>query len=133
MEYTGGRDAATIIAWLKKKTGPPALTLTTAEEASKFKESAEVVVLGYFSDLESKDAKTFLEVASENDDYPFAIASDKSVLSDLNVDKDGVVLFKKFDEGRNDFEGELTPEALKKFITSNSLPLVVEFTHQVNH
>jgi len=87
-------------------------------------------LLGYFSDLEGKDAKTFLEVASENDEQPFAIASDKSVLSDLSVDKDGVVLFKKFDEGRNDFEGELTPESLKKFISSNSLPLVVEFTHQ---
>jgi protein disulfide-isomerase A1 len=70
-------------------------------------------------------------VAAENDEHPFAIVTDKAIYSELDADKDGVVLFKKFDEGRNDFEGDLTNEALKKFIGANSLPLVVEFSHEV--
>jgi protein disulfide-isomerase A1 len=130
-EYSGGRTAEDIIKWVKKKTGPAALELTNAEEAKKFKESAEVVVVGLFGDKESADAKTFLEVAAEHDEHPFAIVTDKSVYTELGADKDGVLLFKKFDEGRNDFEGDLTNEALKKFIGANSLPLVVEFSHEV--
>lgn len=37
----------------------------------------------------------------------------------------------QFDEGRNEHDGELTEDGLKKFLKANSLPLVVEFTHEV--
>lgn len=40
-------------------------------------------------------------------------------------------LFLQFDEGRNNFEGDLTKDNLLNFIKSNSLPLVIEFTEQV--
>jgi len=43
------------------------------------------VVVGVFSDLEGSDAKTFLEAAAENDEYPFAIASDAAVASELGI------------------------------------------------
>merc|ERR1711876_71803 len=36
VEYSGGRTADTIVAWLEKKTGPPALDLADAEAAKKF-------------------------------------------------------------------------------------------------
>jgi len=39
-------------------------------------------------------------------------------------------LLKKFDEGRNDFTGELTEEELKKFIHANQLALVSEFNQE---
>lgn len=131
MEYSGGRVAEDIIKWLKKKTGPPAQTLSNAEEAKAFKGSSDVLVVGLFADVNSADAKTYLEYAAENDDYPYGIASDKAVYTELGVENDGVVLFKKFDEGRNDFTGDLSVESLKKFVTANSLPLVVEFSHEV--
>lgn len=47
-EYGGGRDSASIIAWLKKKTGPVAHTLTTEDQTKEFADSADVVVVGYF-------------------------------------------------------------------------------------
>ncbi|KAK2112373.1 hypothetical protein P7K49_012120 [Saguinus oedipus] len=37
---------------------------------------------------------------------------------------------KEFDEGRNNFEGEVTKESLLDFIKHNQLPLVIEFTEQ---
>lgn len=40
---------------------------------------------------------------------------------------EGVVVFKKFDEGRNNLEGEVTEEGVVSFVTSNALPLVVDF------
>merc|ERR1711915_851977 len=42
----------------------------------------------------------------------------------------GVVLFKNFDEGRNDLEGDVTEDAIVKFVSGNALPLVVEFNQE---
>ncbi|KAH9501828.1 hypothetical protein DERF_012640 [Dermatophagoides farinae] len=115
IDYNGDRTAEGIIKWLKKKTGPPAQDLTTAEDAAKFRDSQEVVVV----------------VAAENDAIPFALITDKSVAESLAITEDGerVVLFKKFDENRNDFDGEYSVDNLKLFIAANSLPLAVEFNH----
>jgi len=129
MEYAGGRVSADIKSWLLKKTGPPAVELKTVDEANTLKEK-DVVVIGFFKDQESEAAKEFLKVAGSMDDMPFGITSDSDVFADSKVDKDSVVLFKKFDEGRNDFDGELKEEALKTFISSNRLPLVIEFTQE---
>ncbi|KAL7989515.1 hypothetical protein Chor_012181 [Crotalus horridus] len=41
-----------------------------------------------------------------------------------------VIGFFKFDEGRNNFDGEITKDNLLNFIKSNQLPLVIEFTEQ---
>ena len=126
-EYTGGRTADTIVTWLDKKTGPPAKTLSTSDDVKKFIEDNDIAVVGFFKDAESAEAKTFLAVADKMDDYPFAITSEDSIFTENKVEKDGVVLFKKFDEGRADLEGEVTDESLTKFISGNALHLVVEF------
>jgi len=130
VEYSGGRQADDLVKWLKKKTGPPAVTLSSTEDANKLKDSADVVVVGYFSDVDSAPAKTYLEVAAQNDEYPFGIITDSSVASALEITKEGVVLFKKFDEGRNDLEGDVSEDSIKRFISANSLPLVVDFNQE---
>uniref|UniRef100_H9KVX1 protein disulfide-isomerase n=1 Tax=Callithrix jacchus TaxID=9483 RepID=H9KVX1_CALJA len=84
----------------------------------------------YTGDVESDAAKQFLQAAEAIDDVPFGITSNSDVFSKYQLDKDGVVLFKKFDEGRNNFEGEVTKESLLDFIKHNQLPLVIEFTEQ---
>lgn len=130
-EYNGGRTADEIVNWLNKKTGPPAKALTTVEEAKEFVEkAASVAVIGFFKDQTSDAAKVFLNVAAMVDDYPFAITSADEVFAEYKVEDGKVVLFKKFDEGRADFEGELKEDILKKFVSSNALPLVVEFNHE---
>jgi len=126
-EYNGGRTADTIVTWLEKKTGPAAKTLDTAEAAKSFVEENEIAIIGFFKDGDSDAAKAFLATADGMDDYPFAITAVEEVFAEYKVEKDNVVLFKKFDDGRNDLEGEVTEEALAKFISGNALPLVVEF------
>merc|ERR1712038_616785 len=100
-EYGGGRQAADIVNWLKKKTGPPAATLTV-ELAKSMAEKDEVVIYGLFSDLESAAAKAFIEVAAATDDLPFGISDAADVKAD----------------------------AIKAFITANQMPTVIEFTHE---
>jgi len=127
VEYSGGRTADTIISWLEKKTGPPAKTLDSVDTAKTFIEDAEVAVVGFFKDVESAEAKVFLSVAGGMDDYPFGIVSDEAVMKNYEVEGNSIALFKKFDEGRNNFEGEITEEAITKFVAGNALPLVIEF------
>jgi len=129
-EYSGGRTADTIITWLEKKTGPPALTLADKDAAAKFIEDNKVAVIGFFKDVESAGAKAFLEVAANLDDYKFGIASEAAVLEEYAAADASVVLFKDFDEKKNVFEGELEAEALTKFVESNAMPLLVEFNHE---
>jgi len=132
MEYNGGRTADTILTWVEKKTGPPAVTLDTVDAAKEFVEKNEIAIVGFFADAEGEAAKAFKDVAATNDDYKFGLAgSSGDVATEYNVADDAIVLFKKFDEGRNDLtEGLSDVEAISKFIGANALPLVVEFNHE---
>ena len=72
------------------------------------------------------------EVAGANDDHKFGLAAAGSdVATENKVEGDAIVLFKKFDEGRNDMTEDLVNvEAIGKFVAANALPLVVEFNHE---
>merc|ERR1719430_1993798 len=50
-EYGGGRTADTIVSWLEKKTGPPALAVASVEEATAFVAGKDVAVFGVLSAL----------------------------------------------------------------------------------
>jgi len=129
-DYTGGRTESEIVSWVKKKSGPAAKTITSVEEADTFEESAEVAVLGLFASETSDDAKVFLRVAAGNDDIAFGISTSAAVAAKLGVTPPAVVLFKDFDEGRDDFTGAINEEALATFVSANSLPIVVPFNQK---
>ncbi|XP_008315976.1 protein disulfide-isomerase [Cynoglossus semilaevis] len=129
-EYSAGRQAEDIVTWLKKRTGPAVATLAGVTETESLIADNEVSVIGFFKDTDSKDAETYKKAAEAFDDIPFAMTSDDDVYSKFEVSKDSIILFKKFDEGRNTFDGEVTKENLMAFVKSNQLPLVIEFTDQ---
>lgn len=130
MDYSAGRSANDFITWMKKKTGPSAVTLDSVEDAKAFIEKDDVVLMGFFENVESDAAKAFLKVASDNDELPFGISSNKAVIADNKVDGDTVVLFKKFDEGRNDLTSDITPESIKNHINAYQLPTIIEFSQE---
>jgi protein disulfide-isomerase A1 len=131
LEYGGGRTSDEIVQWLKKKSGPPSVTISTADELTKLKEGSEVAVLGLFKNLESANAQLFNNVAKTVDSVSFGVTSNAELFAQLSVTGDeGVILFKKFDEGQNTFDGQWTDEELKKFIHSNQLALVSEFNQE---
>ncbi|KAL0871764.1 hypothetical protein ABMA27_004262 [Loxostege sticticalis] len=131
IDYTGGRQADDIVAWLKKKTGPPAIEVTSAEQAKELASANNVVVFGFFSDKETEKAKAFLSVAGLIDDQIFAVVSDEKVIKELEAEDDEVVLFKNFEEPRVKYTGEKFDEDLfKTWVFVQSMPVIVEFSHE---
>lgn len=130
LEYTGGRQTDTIIAWLKKKTGPPALALNTASEVTEFTKNSTVAIVGFFKDPNSELSKAFLSAATIIDDHPFGVVNNVEVFSDFGVTDEKIILFKAFDEGKVEYTGEAKDEAIKVFVVIQSLPLVIEFNHE---
>ena len=83
------------MAWLKKKTGPPAKDLSTSEEATQFSSSDDVVVIGFFTEQTSDAAKAFLAAAESQENLNFGISTSQTVADALEAKLDTVVLFKK--------------------------------------
>ena len=55
-----------------------------------------------------------ISLFSANDDQVFGISSEQAVFDKYEVKKDAaIVLVKKFDEGRNDYEGEMKAEVFR--------------------
>jgi len=133
LDYSGGRVAEDIVAWVERKSGPAAETLANVEDAKTFIESNGAAIIGFYKDLESADAKAFLSAAENLSEFPFAIISEASAFEEYKQDESGMVLFKNFDEGRNNFEGEVTDDAVVNFISRNAVPLVIEFNQQSTH
>lgn len=128
--YSGGRQAEDIVSWVIKKTGSPAKELTSVDDTKEFLDSNNVAIIGFFKDQSSEAAKNYLTVADVVDDYAFAITSDSAIFTEYKVEGDKIILFKKFEDARPEYTGEPTLEGLKKFIITESLPLVVEFNHE---
>jgi len=123
-DYNGGRTEPEIISWMKKKTGPASKLLNTVEELEAFSTSAEVAVVMFSAD-EGLMA-TYENVARSNDDILFAHCAVSACQEKYSVQPGTVVLFKKFDEGRNDLT-TFDEASLKAFVQANSAPLVMSF------
>lgn len=125
-EYTGGRTEEEILLWLSKKTGPSTQEFTDKDSLAKFINDNEVVVV-FFGDKESNQFKNFEAFTKSADDYLCGHTFDSDI-RDLNKAKaNSIVLFKQFDEKRNDYGGSFELEEIKHFITINSLPTIIKF------
>ena len=86
----------------------------------------------YLQNIESDKVKVFNKISRLTDTAYFGISSRSKFFKQYKIDKDeGVVLFKKFDEGQVNFEGELNEKELEEFIRINKIPLISEFNEKV--
>merc|ERR1711917_221160 len=130
MEYGGGRTADTIVSWVEKKTGPPAKTLASVEDAKAYADGKSVAIIGFFKDETTDAAKGYLAAAGMMDDFEFGITGDDAVFKEYGVEGETVLLLKDFDDGKAVLSEGITEEAVTKFVSSESLPLVVDFNHE---
>ncbi|XP_076998456.1 protein disulfide-isomerase A2 isoform X2 [Tamandua tetradactyla] len=134
-EYTGPREAEGIAEWLRRRVGPSATRLEDEEDVQALMEGREVVVIGFFQDLQDENVATFLALARDALDLTFGLTDRSQLFQKFGLTKDTVVLFKKFDEGRADFPVDtlgLDGEQLSRFLLTHSMHLVTEFNSQTS-
>jgi len=126
IDYEGGRTSSEIVAWIRKKTGPASKQYNSVSEVESFTSGNEVAVV-FFGESSSSSFSTYESTAKGFDDVSFGHCGTQECLSHFNAAQDSVVLFKKFDEGRNDLPAGFSGDSLKQFIDSNSTPTVMKF------
>ena len=122
-EYNGGRTKNDIISWIRKKTGPVSKELSTVDEVESFINSNDAVVVHFGTE----GLEHFSELAKTVDDAHFAYCSTDECTKHYNVENGTTVLFKNFDEKRNDFPKGYTADEFKNFINSKSSPTIMKF------
>jgi protein disulfide-isomerase A1 len=119
-EYKGQRTSASIVDTMKRQLAP-AVTTVTKDNYDSFKDSDNVVIIAT-AKKGSDEAKLFSKIANiYRDDFVFGLKEG---------DKAAITLYKKFDEGKNVFEGKFTESEIQEFIKANSTPLMPDIGPQ---
>lgn len=100
----------------------------TAANHSEFQAADKIVLIAYLDAADAASKATFSAFADQHrDEYLFGISYDSATAAKATVPS--VVLYKTFDEGRNDLVASpLTAEALGEFIHEHSVPLLDEIS-----
>lgn len=93
----------------------------------------KIVVIAYVSKTEDAPAPVFSAAAETlRDDYLFGLSDNEEVIKAAGVTTPAIVIYKKFDEGRDDMPAaeveKVTAASLTAFIKSNAIPLFDEVT-----
>jgi protein disulfide-isomerase A1 len=127
INFNGERTEGGIVNWVRKLEGRIVRQLTAAAEVENFISVNQVAIV-----LFDQPDDVLERIASERIGISFASCSSYECLSRWNVNRGTVVLFKKFDEGRNDFTGPITFGEFGDFIDSYSSPLTQSWTEKTN-
>ncbi|GJJ70199.1 hypothetical protein EMPS_02548 [Entomortierella parvispora] len=122
-DYKGTRKSEGtdgIISYVKKHAAPP-VTELTPETLPAFAASERVVVVAVLpkNSIMHEDVERIANYY--RDDFIFG-----EVETHPDVKAPGIVLYKKFDEGKNIYEGKFNDRSLVKFVRANCLPLLDE-------
>jgi len=103
--------------------------LSDKSAVEKFTKDADVSVVGFMSS-DSDEFKTLEEVARGNDDVAFGVVTDEAVAGEFEAKFPGAIVFRNFDDGNLNYDGDFTAEALGEFIAGNSIPLISTFSQE---
>jgi len=130
LDYEGGRTKDEIVNWLRKKTGPASVELKTVDAAEQLIGNSEVIAI-LFGDAGTEGFTNFLSVAQGFDDLPFAHSHDEAVREKFEAKGETLILFKKFDEGKNVYTGPFDVQSIREFLNSKRFPTILPFDQKV--
>lgn len=124
--YSGARKAPAIVSYMTKQS-LPAVSLITKDTIEDFKTQDKVVLVAYFEADDKASNTTFTAVAEKlRDSYLFGACNDAELAKAEGASFPSVVLYKSFDEGKNVFDEAFDAEAIEKFASVKSIPLIGE-------
>ncbi|KAF9156260.1 protein disulfide-isomerase precursor [Linnemannia schmuckeri] len=119
-DYKGTRKSDGIVSYLKKYAAPLVIILTV-ETLPAFAESERVVVVAVLPANDPQREEIDKIARYYRDEFIFGVVEEHP-----DVKAPAVVLYKKFDEGKNILEGEITDAKLVSFVRANYLPTIDE-------
>ncbi|GJN93840.1 hypothetical protein Rhopal_006899-T1 [Rhodotorula paludigena] len=127
-DYAGTRKTDGIVSYMKKQA-LPAVSEVTASNHDEFKTADKVVLVAYADESDKSTQQTFRDFADiYRDEYLFGLSTDAAAIAAAGVTPPAVVMYKTFDEGRNDLEGSIDDESLLAFAKEHSVPLLDEIS-----
>ena len=125
IEYRGERAESDIINFIYKKLKNPCKLLNTTEEVEKFQKDNEVCIIYFGNDKNQKNQ--FSDVARLIEKFPFAIVEKEEIIQKLNEKSKKIVLYKQFDEKKNELTENITFDNIFEFVLKNSFEKVRSF------
>lgn len=129
-DYGGPRESAGIANWIKKKTGPPAATISDADALAALEKDNAVLVVGYFKSFKGSEHEAFTKFAQKTEDAAFAQTDNADVAKAAGISSAPgfAVVANHPDEERAAAAGKkVTAEQLESVLKENKLPVVVPF------
>jgi hypothetical protein len=109
-----------------------ATMISTIEELEAAEELTDVLILGLFDSLESPHLAHLQEIAELHQGVPYYYSTSQELREALEAPANAIIVLKKFDDLRADFELEESPEwdLVIRFIIGNASPLVQTLTEE---
>jgi len=124
-EYTGGRTAQSVVTWVLKKAGPPAIELETVEAAMAFEKENRLAV---FCFCEPSARAAFETAARQIEDVMFAYSTVPAVAAKYQANMPTIKMLFPHDEQSATFAGDLSnAEEIEAFVKKFRQPMIADF------
>jgi len=109
------------------KQSMPIISPLTKDTLEEFKTAEKVVLVGYFAADDKESFTNFTSVAEAlRARYPFGVVTDPDLTKVEGASFPSVILYKAFDERKSILLNTMDTEAIGKFISTASIPLIGE-------
>ena len=126
MNYEGGRNSHSIINFFKKKTGMNFIEFNSEDELENLKTQNEVLAVLFLKDNQKNIFEVVRNVSTQVGDTNFAFTYNQQLIEKYSGET--LIIFKQFDQPKVNYTGDyLSFEEIKKFISDNETPLLMNF------
>lgn len=134
VQFFSVNSASVIVDWLLEKAKPSSQEINSVEDAEKLIAENEVVTI-FFGPSTSEAFAQYLEVANDIandvDKVVYVNTNDQALKDKFEVtSEEAIILFKKFDEGKNIFTGSFDSQSILAFIEKHRFPTIIPFDHR---
>ena len=110
---------------MHKINNPLLIELKTFEEVEKFKKENEICVI-YLIGNETNKIKEYVTTAQKIEYLLFGVIRSEEIIKKYGK-KGSIILFKPFDEKKNEYNGDIKEKNLIEFINKYSSPKFMKF------
>ena len=140
-DYNGGRTAGEIVNWIKKKTGPAAALVDSADAVVKAQKE-EIAAYLYVEKEEGDAYDAYMAIAQKTEDIAFYLVKDADLAKKIGLTKaPGVAVSRNFagfdpvvisSESKDATLASTKEEGIQAFILQNKLPAYMPFSKETS-